>query len=71
MNHAKAEPAEQTIELVRRKRAAQLCDISESFFRKLESHGQGPPRIQIGRSVRYSLDDLRAWIASRRVRVSG
>jgi predicted DNA-binding transcriptional regulator AlpA len=38
--------------------------------RFLEIHavtGNGPPMVKIGRSVRYRVSDLRAWIESCRV----
>lgn len=37
--------------------AARLCGVHERTLRR-----QGVPRVQLGRSVRYRVTDLRAWM---------
>ena len=50
--------------------------MSESFLRQSRMEGKregrtpGPPFIRIGRSVRYRLSDLDAWLAEHRVEVA-
>lgn len=41
--------------------------LSLRFLEVSVVRGDGPPMIKVGRSVRYSVADLRAWINSRRV----
>ena len=42
--------------------AAELLGISERHFHGLERSGRiGPMPIKLGRSVRYSVDELRCW----------
>lgn len=46
--------------------------ISKRFLEVSATRGDGPPRIKIGRSVRYRVGDIRDWIDSCRVEdVSG
>jgi predicted DNA-binding transcriptional regulator AlpA len=49
--------------------AAQLCEelgVSNSTFDRLAKTPGFPPRIKVSaRAVRYSLADVREWIASR------
>lgn len=47
--------------------AARFVGLSESSLEKLRCRGDGPAFIKIGsRAVGYLVDDLDAWIASRR-----
>jgi len=63
--------------LVSGKEAARYTGMSEQFFRKsrmngnLPDHTPGPPFVKIGRSVRYDIQDLDAWIASHRQHPKG
>lgn len=41
--------------------------LSQRFLEVSASRGDGPPYFKIGRSARYRVSDLRAWIESRRV----
>lgn len=41
--------------------------LSQRLLEVSAVRGDGPPMIKIGRSVRYSVADLRAWIGARRV----
>jgi predicted DNA-binding transcriptional regulator AlpA len=51
-----------------RKEAASHLKLGESTLAKLFVSGDGPPAIKIGRSVRYAVFDLDAWMNSRRRR---
>lgn len=52
--------------------AEYIC-MSRSFLRQsrmtgtLPNRTPGPPYIKIGRSIRYSVDDLEAWLAEHRI----
>ena len=54
--------------LVNTKEAAQLLGLSVSLLEKWRFHKSkhGPPVVRVGRSCRYSLDDLKAWISAHR-----
>jgi predicted DNA-binding transcriptional regulator AlpA len=41
--------------------------LSRRFLEVSAVRGDGPPMVKIGRSVRYRVSDLRAWIEARRV----
>jgi predicted DNA-binding transcriptional regulator AlpA len=47
---------------------AQRLGIDESTANKWRLTGEGPPFVKLGRSVRYRLCDVSAWVASRVVR---
>ncbi|MEN3238917.1 helix-turn-helix domain-containing protein [Methylobacterium ajmalii] len=47
--------------------AAKRIGFSESYLVKLRSTGGGPPFYKFGRKVVYSVGDIDAWLASRRV----
>jgi len=47
--------------------AAQRAGYSESSFNHWRKDGRGPPYVQIGRKIFYSLADVDAWIARGRV----
>ena len=55
---------------------SEYLQMSESFLRQSRMEGKregrtpGPPFIRIGRSVRYRLSDLDAWLAEHRVEVA-
>ncbi|MEO1472485.1 MAG: AlpA family transcriptional regulator [Pseudomonadota bacterium] len=40
---------------------------SKRFLEISALRGDGPPMVRIGRSVRYKISDLRAWIDAHRV----
>jgi excisionase family DNA binding protein len=47
--------------------AARYLSVSRKTLERWRSSADGPPFIRVGsRSVRYSTNDLDAWIASRR-----
>jgi hypothetical protein len=52
--------------LVDTKKAAVIVDQSESQLAKLRLTGDGPEFVKLGRSVRYEIEALERWIASRR-----
>ena len=41
--------------------------LTRRYLEVAAVRGGGPPMVKIGRSVRYCVADLRAWIAARRV----
>lgn len=43
---------------------AKLLDISERHVWALNANGRLPRPIRFGRSVRWSLEELRAWLAA-------
>jgi hypothetical protein len=57
--------------------AAEYIGMSRSFLRQARMNGDldnrtpGPPYIRIGRSIRYLLDDLDAWLEEFRVNQGG
>ena len=42
--------------------AAKLLNISERHLWSLKSRGRLPQPVRLGRSVRWRLDELRAWL---------
>ena len=46
---------------------SELTGISKSTLEKARVYGHGIPFIKAGRSVRYALADVRAWMEARRV----
>ena len=45
---------------------AVLLSCSVSWLNKARLHGDGPPFIRMGRSVRYLEADVRQWIETNR-----
>lgn len=41
--------------------------LARRFLEVSAVRGDGPPMVKIGRSVRYRVGDVRAWIEARRV----
>lgn len=39
--------------------------LSEKYLANLDSLGQGPPRVKIGRQVAYPVEGLISWLESR------
>ena len=39
--------------------------LSQKYCANLDSLGQGPPRVKIGRQVAYPVAELIAWLESR------
>ena len=44
--------------------AAALLGISEKHFRNLNSRGCVPMPVKLGKSPRWAVDELRAWLAA-------
>jgi excisionase family DNA binding protein len=44
---------------------AELLRLSERTLERLRVSGLGPKFVRLGRSIRYRLCDVEAWIASR------
>jgi excisionase family DNA binding protein len=66
------ETSQMTVEcgLLRPKDAAQWLAVSPRMLWKLTA-GREIPCVRIGRSVRYDLADLRAWIEARKMNPIG
>jgi len=47
--------------------AAEYIDMSAAYLRQARRRGNGPAYIQIGRSVRYRVSDLDAFLDANRV----
>jgi predicted DNA-binding transcriptional regulator AlpA len=45
--------------------AAARTGLSVATLEKKRVHGDGPPFLKLGRSVRYRLADLDAWMAGK------
>jgi excisionase family DNA binding protein len=50
-----------TSQLLKPKAAAEFLSLGQSTLAKLRASGEGPAFRKLGRSVRYSRDDLQAW----------
>jgi len=62
-------PPTERPKILRTADAARLVGLSESSLEKFRCRGDGPAFIRIGsRAVGYLVDDLDAWLTSRRRR---
>ena len=52
-------------DLLSAKEAATFLKVSVLWLAKARMTGDGPPYIRIGRSIRYSVPALLAWLKSR------
>ena len=48
---------------------AALTGFSRYTFQRLRFEHRGPAYLKVGRSVRYRLEDVLAWMESRRIQV--
>jgi hypothetical protein len=62
---ASQKPSAPTVVLLTPKEAAMFLRVSLSWLAKARMSGDGPPYIQIGRSIRYSEDALIQWMKGR------
>jgi hypothetical protein len=62
---ATQKPAAPSIVLLTPKEAAKLLKVSLSWLAKARMRGDGPPYIQLGRSIRYALAALIQWMKGR------
>ena len=53
------------LEFLTPKETAVFLRMSESWLAKARMHEDGPPFIEIGRSIRYSKGALLRWLKSR------
>jgi predicted DNA-binding transcriptional regulator AlpA len=58
---------EKTMILLRDKEVSEILKLSTATLANLRSQGKGVPFIRLGRSVRYCLHDLEAFIAHNRI----
>lgn len=59
-------PATPSIEaaLLNEQQMGEFVSLSVPKLRKMRARGEGPRWVNIGRNVRYPLDEARAWVAS-------
>jgi predicted DNA-binding transcriptional regulator AlpA len=50
--------------LLTEKETANLLRLSTSWLAKKRMHGDGPPYVKLGRSIRYSEEALVRWMRS-------
>lgn len=55
------------MERVNEKEAAKYLGMSVKWMQQCRCYGRGPKYIKIGRSVRYNVADLDAYITSRTI----
>lgn len=48
------------------KEVSHICGMSVSWLQKRRVHGDGPPFIKMGRSVRYRCVDIEAYLERQR-----
>lgn len=46
---------------------ARATGLAINTLEKYRVTGEGPPFLKLGRAVRYDPNDLKAWLAARRV----
>ncbi len=51
------------------KEVSAITGLSVSLLRKMRSHCRGMPYVKIGKSVRYTLEDVQAFMEAHRVNV--
>lgn len=64
---ARTAPPQLTASLLTENEAGPLVRLSGPTLRNLRSQGRGPAFSKLGRSVRYTREDLAAWVARNRV----
>jgi hypothetical protein len=57
----------QPAEVLTERDAARYIAMSVHYLRQRRVHGGGPSFLRFGRSIRYELRDLEAWLAGHRV----
>ena len=66
MTHASGEARGRLIhELVDRKSAAELLGVSPRTLDRWHLLREGPPRIAVGRQVRYRVSAIEAWLLAQ------
>jgi predicted DNA-binding transcriptional regulator AlpA len=53
--------------LLNQKQTADILSMSEAWLEQSRFRGTGLPYIKIGKSVRYKLSDIQAWISDHTV----
>jgi predicted DNA-binding transcriptional regulator AlpA len=51
--------------LLNQRQASEMLALSERTLERMRVTGLGPKHVRLGRSIRYRLADLEAWIASQ------
>jgi hypothetical protein len=55
------------LELIDNNKAAGLLDVKPATLEQWRYRKKGPPFLRIGRSIRYNLSDLHAWVSGSKV----
>lgn len=55
----------ESIQIVNTESAARLVGLSSSTLAKYRLTGDGPQFLKVGRSVRYRIADLEAWLSGK------
>jgi predicted DNA-binding transcriptional regulator AlpA len=58
-------PAAPALVLLTPKETAARLRVSDSWLAKARMHGDGPPYVKVGRSIRYAETALIQWMKSR------
>jgi len=53
--------------VIREDAAAKYVDLSVGFLRRARACGRGPAYVRVGRTIRYQVVDLDAWLRAHRV----
>ena len=53
--------------LLTQRQASEMLALSERTLERFRISGIGPKFVRMGKSIRYRLSDVEAWIASRTV----
>lgn len=52
--------------MLRARAVAEMLGVSESWLEQIRLKGGGPPYFKFGKSVRYRIEDVEAWVAAQR-----
>jgi len=60
-------PASTPAATLRERDAGRYITFSAAWLRQRRMHGDGPTYVKVGRSIRYRVADLDAYVAAHRV----
>jgi predicted DNA-binding transcriptional regulator AlpA len=58
----------QSSEILTKAEAAEFIKVSERSLSRRHAEGKGPPRIKVGRQVRYLKSSLLAWLREQEMK---
>jgi hypothetical protein len=53
---------------VTEREASHYINLTVAYLRKARQQGRGPAYLRIGRTIRYRIEDLDAWLLAHRVK---